>query len=465
MLSLGAYGLIQSSGRVNPLETLVRLRGHIKSMTIQPGPTPEQNVFEFRFEEFKPIFRATGIRAPDQDVMSRLENKGDLFKFAVLKSDLKNPKLAKIDMYELSSVNSNYLNQGNTVEYVQKWRTLSKLLGMLCAAAFLFYLFRLRNAWTASKTPPPGDLTQQVEKLDALAVALVRRPARVTVMVTIVLGAWAVLAFGVGHVLIIAQATGVALVALLLLVSMLSPRLAMFQEVRDILTKNETILKKRPDTEMPSDLKALAELIQSPDGVDKVDANGQTALHSAASSGKTEAIELLLRGGAKINRKDSAGKTPLIIAAERNHLGAVLKLVDRGADANAKDAQGLTALAYAQKNNKEAIIGALSKAANAKPKILTAAQTGKLDEIVQLIRGGADIDQAESDGLTPLMLTIKGDYLGAARKLIEMGARLDVVNSAGQNPLQYAESLKKAEMIALLKNPPVPKKDEEKKAG
>jgi hypothetical protein len=221
-------------------------------------------------------------------------------------------------------------------------------------------------------------------------------------------------------------------------------------------------LARRAETEAPKDLQeTIARLLKSPDGINTANNLGQTALHIASASGKTEMIDLLLRNGAAINKKDNEGKTALILSAQRNQLGSVIKLLDRGADPNAKDSAGQSAVEYARKNQKEAIVQAITKAASQKPKLHAAIQAGDLSAVSRLAREGADLNMPDAGGVTPLILAVRNDRQGIVRTLLEQGADIELRDSSGKTALEHAQELKNQALITLLMNPPQPEEDEE----
>jgi hypothetical protein len=67
---------------------------------------------------------------------------------------------------------------------------------------------------------------------------------------------------------------------------------------------------------------------------------GKTALHSAASSGQTEACTRLIGAGADVNRADKQGKTPLHLACAQQHVLVAQKLLHCGATPDVVDIQG-----------------------------------------------------------------------------------------------------------------------------
>jgi ankyrin repeat protein len=69
-----------------------------------------------------------------------------------------------------------------------------------------------------------------------------------------------------------------------------------------------------------------------------------TALHVAASSGRKEICESLLKAGASTDAPGTNGQTPLLAALSHGSINCVPTLLQYGANVNAKDGQGKTAL-------------------------------------------------------------------------------------------------------------------------
>ena len=137
-----------------------------------------------------------------------------------------------------------------------------------------------------------------------------------------------------------------------------------------------------------------------------VDFTGQTPFLRAALSGDTAAMRLLVRHGADPNLPTLAGTTPLMAAAGVNWvvaqtytespqalIDAVTLCLELGADVNAANSMGLTAL-----------LGAVNRGSN--------------DIIELLVRRGARLDIKDKEGRTP-MRWAEGVFLaavGAERK-------------------------------------------------
>lgn len=60
--------------------------------------------------------------------------------------------------------------------------------------------------------------------------------------------------------------------------------------------------------------------------------------------------------------------------------------------------------------------------------------------IAALAEGGADLNSRDRDGLTPLYIAVKGDYIVAVRALLSHGADPDIPDALGVPPLFVAQS-------------------------
>lgn len=81
--------------------------------------------------------------------------------------------------------------------------------------------------------------------------------------------------------------------------------------------------------------------------VDASDAEGRTALRAAAWAGHEEVVRSLLSRGAQVDGQDKQGRTPLIAAAYMGHADIVAALLDAGAKPDHVDCEGRTALSVA----------------------------------------------------------------------------------------------------------------------
>lgn len=149
--------------------------------------------------------------------------------------------------------------------------------------------------------------------------------------------------------------------------------------------------------------------------------DGATALHMAASHGRTDCIMALLGAGAVVGVQDGQRATALHIAAMNGHAEAAVHLAQSGADPSALDEQ-CTPLHYA-------------------------AAIGNVELIRGMIEAGADPNKAgdlqRTAQATPLHVACKFDSPEAVEALIEGGAWTNITLAgppfgAEETPLHVA---------------------------
>jgi hypothetical protein len=164
---------------------------------------------------------------------------------------------------------------------------------------------------------------------------------------------------------------------------------------------NATVLQPRRDVPMPPQHRQTEEIAQSAAPAEKADAanfapaapppaayaapraaaagaaratsmNAQraaldtdsapTALRSAAASGDTAQIALLLDQGAVLDARDELGRTALMLAVMQNRPNVARLLLDRGADPNVADNSGHTPLQQAKQAHLDEMAAMLERA-------------------------------------------------------------------------------------------------------
>lgn len=181
---------------------------------------------------------------------------------------------------------------------------------------------------------------------------------------------------------------------------------------------NEALFIAARDCNREEVLKLLKE------GVDinaKIEPLG-AALHAASHSGHDSVIEVLLEKGADTETKDSDERSPLLIASFLGYSNIVRRFLDHGVAVDSQGPFGLTPLmaALRQGNGQNQ-------------------ENDTYGEIAQmLLKEGAKVNCAASDGSTPLQLAAKFGTLERVRLILEYNADVNRADKTGWTPLHRA---------------------------
>lgn len=176
-------------------------------------------------------------------------------------------------------------------------------------------------------------------------------------------------------------------------------------------------------------------------GVDKdlQDEDGATPLIYSLRTDSLQCVKLLIAAKANVNLADSSGKTPVFWAVNRNSLGCLRLLAGAGADLDAAEAiQGATPAHLAvglgriaclqflaeRKVNFDILVGGTAC-------IHKAVQQRRWECLQILANGGADLNKASNEGLTPAMFAADNGSLQFLQFLAQKG----VVNFSQQGHL------------------------------
>ncbi len=126
-------------------------------------------------------------------------------------------------------------------------------------------------------------------------------------------------------------------------------------------------------------------------------------------------IEALLDHGANLDGRGSRGQTPFLAASRVGDTELLQKLIQRGADINAIDKNGRNAVMYALRNPDDRMIP-------------------------YLVSKGIDINATDDEGMTVLMHSVRTPItqISTLERLIELGARVDLTNTAGLTAADYS---------------------------
>jgi len=164
----------------------------------------------------------------------------------------------------------------------------------------------------------------------------------------------------------------------------------------------------------------------------------ETALLIASVKGHTEIVKMLIAKGANVNTSlEKDGITPLMLASRRGHTEIVKMLLAKGVDFNMSYA---TAVLMASDEGHTNIVqllvqakrqGADKKASIGVTDLVLAAAAGKVDLVRTLLDEGADVNERDKYGFTPLMQAVfYNSNAETVRLLLKKGAD---VNAKDQN--------------------------------
>ena len=188
------------------------------------------------------------------------------------------------------------------------------------------------------------------------------------------------------------------------------------------------------------------------------------ALIAAAGRGDLAEVGRLLRLGASVTATDDGGVTALIAAAYGGHVAVAEALVAAGADVNAQDRTKQSAyLIPTADGNLDLLRLTLAHGADVRSTdsyngtgLIRAADRGHVEIIRELLRTDIPIDHVNRLGWTALLEAIILGNGGArhtevVRLLAGAGANVNLADSGGVTPLVHAERRGFTEIAAILR--------------
>jgi len=198
-------------------------------------------------------------------------------------------------------------------------------------------------------------------------------------------------------------------------------------------------------------------------------AYGSSPMYEAAMAGNVPIMEKLLKAGADPDSPNGDGETALMLVSRNSDLAAVKLLLDHKANVNAVEQfRGQTALMRAAAQSQPAVVreliahgaqvNAISNVNNwdrqvtGEPRavyrpaggltaLLYAGREGCLDCVKTLVEGGADVNLADPEGVTPLIISITNTHFDIGAYLLSKGANPNKWDWWGRTPLYEAVDL------------------------
>jgi len=180
----------------------------------------------------------------------------------------------------------------------------------------------------------------------------------------------------------------------------------------------------------------LETLLKAGADVESPNADGQTSLMVVARTGRVDAARLLLNYGAKVNAVERwRGQTALMWAVAQKQPAMVAELVKAGADVNARSTV----------NNWERQVTAEPRAiyrpAGGLTPLLYAGREGCVECARLLVDAGAEINLADPEKISPLLMAVMNGQWDTAQYLIKKGANPNQWDFWGRAPLYAAVDL------------------------
>jgi ankyrin repeat protein len=181
------------------------------------------------------------------------------------------------------------------------------------------------------------------------------------------------------------------------------------------------------------DLSLVEMLLEAGADLEAPNQDGQTALMLAARAGALDVAELLVARGAAVNTRETwRGQTALMWAADASAPGIVDLLIANGADVHVRAlANEWEAQITSEPRGQYRPTGGLTA-------LLYAARSGCAACVESILDAGANIDQPNPDGVTPLMVALDNSRFETAKVLLERGANPHTWDWWGRTPLYVA---------------------------
>jgi len=169
---------------------------------------------------------------------------------------------------------------------------------------------------------------------------------------------------------------------------------------------------------------------------------GCTPFWFAAAKGQTDVVRALLSAGADVNTQRIDGISAISFASQQGHIDVIKILIDNGAVIEKRDFRGSTPLSRAAVFGQTYTVPALvSDVANVYPQPSNSSFPGEeryINVAKTLLDKGANVENKDMDGCTPLLLAASMGGTGLVRELLRDGADVNAQRYNGASALGLA---------------------------
>ncbi|XP_041640065.1 uveal autoantigen with coiled-coil domains and ankyrin repeats protein [Cheilinus undulatus] len=192
----------------------------------------------------------------------------------------------------------------------------------------------------------------------------------------------------------------------------------------------------------------------------KLDVEGRSAFHLAATRGHLDCLNLILGHNVDITATDATGKNALHLASRNGHSLCVQKLLQHNCPVGNVDLQGRTALHDAVMAGCSSSVKLLCDSGasvngsdfDGRTPLVLATQMCHPRICQLLLERGADITTRDKQNKTALILGCEFGCKDAVEVLLKNGIDVKAVDSLGHDAFHYARLSKNQELVALIKS-------------
>ncbi|XP_066458560.1 ankycorbin isoform X2 [Eleutherodactylus coqui] len=190
----------------------------------------------------------------------------------------------------------------------------------------------------------------------------------------------------------------------------------------------------------------------------KLDSEGKSAFHLAATKGNADCVRIILMHGVDIAAQDISGHSVLHLAVKHNHIECIKRLLQAKCPIEGADNLGRTCVHYAAVNGSVPVLQLLCdhkcllnvKDLDGHTPLLISVQQGHVEACKCLLDHKADANIADKNGKTPLMLACEAGHFNMVDALVQCGANLSVSDALGHDALHYARLSANPHILSLL---------------